>query len=123
MWTPPPARDPHEAMEVLIDLGVERVLTSGQEKTVLEGIELIAEMETRYGKQIIVMPGGGISDRNFDKIRRLSGAHEFHMSASMPVNSRMTYQSGRVPMGRELRPPEFAWTMTSVDKVRKVVGG
>lgn len=114
--------DPFQALESLIDLGVQRVLTSGQERTVMEGIDLIAELVQRAGKRIIVMPGGGISDRNFDKVRRLSKAREFHLSASGPVNSLMTYRNTRVPMGRELRASEFAWSATDLEKVQKVVG-
>lgn len=113
--------DPFKALETLIQLGVRRVLTSGQERTVLEGIDLLVELVKRAGKRIIVMPGGGISDRNFDKIRRLSKAREFHLSASGPVSSSMTYRNSRVPMGRELRASEFAWSATDSEKVQKVV--
>ncbi len=114
-------RDPFEALETLVSMGVSRVLTSGQEKSVLEGIDLLAKLVRVAGKRVIVVPGGGISDRNFDKIRRLSRAREFHLSGSGPVVSRMTYRNTRVPMGRELRPPEFAWSITDTAKVRAVV--
>jgi copper homeostasis protein len=114
------ARDPFEALEELIDLGVDRILTSGQERTVIEGMDLLVELIKKAGDRIIIMPGGGITDRNFAKIRKLSGAREFHMSASGPVESKMKFQVTRVPMGRELRPPEFAWSMTSMDKVSRV---
>jgi copper homeostasis protein len=113
--------DPFKALEALIQLGVRRVLTSGQERTVLEGIDLIAELVRRAGQRIVIMPGGGISDRNFDKIRKLSKAREFHLSASGPVASSMTYRNARVPMGRELRASEFAWSATDPEKVQKVV--
>ncbi len=64
--------DPFEALETLITLGVDRVLTSGQEATVLEGLPLIAELVRRAGERIIVMPGGGITARNVgrDRCRR-----------------------------------------------------
>jgi copper homeostasis protein len=114
------ARDPFEAMETLIGLGVERILTSGQERTVLEGAELIAALVRRSRGRITVVPGGGITERNFARIRRLTGAREFHLSASGPVASPMIHRNTRVPMGRELRPPEFAWTVTDVDRVRAV---
>jgi copper homeostasis protein len=60
--------DPLEALETLVDLGVERVLTSGQEASVLEGLPLIADLVRRAGSRIIVMPGGGITIRNADRI-------------------------------------------------------
>ncbi len=115
------ARDPFQALEHLIDLGIDRVLTSGQERSVLEGIDLIAELVNKAERRIRVMPGGGITDRNFAKIRRLSGASEFHLSASGAVSSRMEYRNPRVPMGRELRPPEFGWSVTDEARVRSIL--
>ena len=50
--------DPFEALETLVGLGVDRVLTAGQEASVLEGLPLIAELVRRAGGRIIVMPGG-----------------------------------------------------------------
>ena len=61
-------RDPLEALETLVGLGVDRVLTSGQEASVLEGLPLIAELVRCAGDRIIVMPGGGITARNIDRI-------------------------------------------------------
>ena len=60
--------DPFAALETLVGLGVDRVLTSGQEATVLEGLPLIAELVRRAGDRIIVMPGGGITARNTERI-------------------------------------------------------
>ncbi|MBI1842164.1 MAG: copper homeostasis protein CutC [Verrucomicrobia bacterium] len=114
--------DPMDSLERLITLGVERVLTSGQEKSVLEGSELIQQLVKAAGKRIVVMPGGGITDRNFARIRKLTGASEFHLSASHPVASRMTHRNDRAPMGRELRAPEYGWSATDPDRVRRVVG-
>ena len=60
--------DPFEALETLIGLGIDRVLTSGQEPSVLEGLPLITELVKRAGSKIIVMPGGGITARNIERI-------------------------------------------------------
>src|SRR5205814_3426492 len=51
------ARDPHVALEALVTLGIERVLTSGQEQTALEGLELISALVAEAGQRIVVMPG------------------------------------------------------------------
>jgi copper homeostasis protein len=48
--------DPFRALEALIELGVDRVLTSGQEATVLEGLPLIVEFMKRAGDRIVIMP-------------------------------------------------------------------
>src|SRR6516164_2237736 len=57
------AAEPFQAIETLVELGVDRVLTSGQEATALEGLPLIVELMKRAGDDIIVMPGGGITAR------------------------------------------------------------
>ena len=49
--------DPFQSLNDLINLGVDRLLTSGQEPSVLEGVELIAELVRRAGDDIIIMPG------------------------------------------------------------------
>ncbi len=112
------ARDPFTALEDLIKLGVDRVLTSGQEATVFEGAEVIAELVRRAAGRIVVMPGGGIRERNVARILQQTGAREIHVSASGPVNSRMDYRNSRVPMGRELRAPEFSWNSVDTARVR-----
>ena len=69
--------DPLVALETLIELGVDRVLTSGQEPTAYEGAERIAELVKSAGERIIVMPGGGITaaKRRSDR-RRHQGARD-----------------------------------------------
>ena len=59
--------EPFRALDMVIELGVDRVLTSGQEASVLEGLPLIVELIERAGDRIAIMPGGGITARNIDK--------------------------------------------------------
>jgi copper homeostasis protein len=116
-------RDPHEALESLINLGVDRVLTSGQENSVLEGLDLIADLVQKAEERIVVMPGGGITERNFDKIIAQSGAREAHVLATTTVGSSMLYRNSRPFMGGELRPPEFTRSVTDANRVRQFVRG
>jgi copper homeostasis protein len=112
------ARDPFEALEEALELGVERILTSGQEKSAIEGAEVIAEMVRRAGDRTIIMPGGGLTERNIAKVVRVTGAREIHGSASAVRDSRMIYRNGRVFMGGQVGPPEFAARVTSGERVR-----
>jgi copper homeostasis protein len=111
------ARDPFEALDALLGLGVERVLTSGLERSALEGLDLLAELVRRAGGRLIVMPGGGISERNVAKIIARSGAREFHVSASAPLASGMAFRNGRVAMGRQFGPPEYGGTVADAGRV------
>jgi copper homeostasis protein len=117
------ARDPFEALETLVELGVDRILTSGQEASALEGLDLLADLVLRAGDRVIIMPGGGISERNIGKI--LAGCHprEVHASLRATREGRMTYRNTRCYMGGVLRPPEFTVSRTNADRVRQLVEG
>lgn len=112
-------RDARAALEVLIEIGCERVLTSGQEKSVLEGSDLITELMRQAGDRICIVPGGGITERNLPRILRDCPAREFHVSASATRESRMEFRNTRVPMGRTLAPSEFSISMADETRVRK----
>jgi copper homeostasis protein len=114
-------RDPQQALEVLIGLGVDRVLTSGQEASCLEGLELIAALQKQASGRIIVMPGGGITPRNVSRIVASTGVNEVHLSARGSVESLMHYRNPRCFLGGTLRPPEFSWKTTDEGAVRSVV--
>jgi copper homeostasis protein len=114
-------QDPRQALEDLIALGVNRVLTSGQEATCLEGLELLAELQRQAAGRIIVMPGGGITPRNVRKIVDATGVSEVHLSARRSVDSGMQHRNTRCFMGGTLRPPEFNWKTTDTSAVQEVV--
>jgi copper homeostasis protein len=82
------SRDPFEALDTLIGLGVDRVLTSGQEPSVLEGLDLIVALVKRAAGRIIVMPGGGITERTVGRIAPVCDATEFHFARTSRVPSR-----------------------------------
>jgi len=102
-------------------LRVGRVLTSGQEATVLEGLPLIAELIRRAGDRIIVMPGGGITARNIDRIIAAAKPREIHFAALEPAAGGMRFRREHVFMGGELRPPEYDRLVTSLDTIRSVM--
>jgi copper homeostasis protein len=113
--------DPFEALERLIGLGVDRVLTSGQEATVLEGLPLVSELIRRAGTRIIIMPGGGITARNVGRIVATAKPKEIHFAALEPAAGAMQFRRHHVFMGGELRPPEYDRLVTSVASVRSVL--
>jgi copper homeostasis protein len=114
-------RDPFEALETLVALGIERVLTSGQEPNVLEGLDLIAKLVKKAAGRIIVMPGGGMTERNAGRIGAASGASELHFASLEPREGRMLYRNPRVFMGGTLRPPEYAQEVTRPESVAAII--
>jgi copper homeostasis protein len=114
-------RDPFAALETLIGLGVDRILTSGQEPSVLEGLPLIAELIRRAGDRIIIMPGAGITPRNAERIIAAAGPKEIHFAALEPEAGGMKFRRHHVFMGGELRAPEYDRLVTSGDVIRAVM--
>lgn len=110
--------DPYQALDDLIELGVERVLTSGQERSVLEGLDLIADLVRVAGDRII-MPGGG-TERNITKVVAQSNVREVHVAGATAVESRMHYRNQRVFMGGELRPPEYTRFITDPARISEL---
>jgi copper homeostasis protein len=114
-------RDPSKGLEDLIALKADRVLTSGQEASCLEGLELLTSLQRQAAGRIIVMPGGGLTPRNIKKIALATGVSEVHLSARRTVESAMRHRNGSVFMGGTLRPPEFTWKTTDEASVKAVV--
>jgi copper homeostasis protein len=114
-------RDPFAALETLIGLGVNRILTSGQEATVLEGLPLIADLIRRAGNRIIIMPGAGITPRNATRVISEARPKEIHFAALEPEAGGMQFRRQHVYMGGELRAPEYDRLVTSGDIIRDVM--
>ncbi len=72
--------DPYKAIEELIKLGVDRVLTSGLESKAMEGKEVIKQLQHRYGNQIEILAGSGINDANAKELIEYTGIHQVHSS-------------------------------------------
>lgn len=116
-------RDAFSSLEKLIDLGVDRVLTSGQEATVPEGADLLAELVEKAGDRIIVMPGCGITERNFAKLQRIIKAKEYHIYLPGETRSEMKFHPEHIYMGGLLRQSEFTISHTDEGRVRNICLG
>ncbi|MEP6582842.1 MAG: copper homeostasis protein CutC [Ginsengibacter sp.] len=80
-----------QALEDIIDIGCERILTSGLKPKAVDGQELIKELIKQAGERIIIMPGSGITSENIQSLAKNTGAAEFHSSASIPKDTEMQY--------------------------------
>jgi copper homeostasis protein len=104
--------DPLAALDVLIDLGVRRVLTSGQEETAYNGSALIAELVRRAGGRIEVLPAGGINRFTVADVAARTGCDQVHASLRHAVPDRSTAARPRVSFGAASRPPEDRYAAT-----------
>lgn len=86
-------KDASQALEDIIEIGCERILTSGLKPTALEGAETIAALIKQADERIIIMPGSGVRSDNIIELAKKTGAVEFHTSARMNIDSKMNYSN------------------------------
>jgi copper homeostasis protein len=83
--------EPEQALEQLIDIGCERILTSGQQPTAPEGVDLIARLQQQANDRIVIMPGSGVRPDNVAALALQTGCVEFHSSLRTLVKSNMQF--------------------------------
>lgn len=83
------------ALEQTIDLGFDRILTSGGEEDALSGASQIAKMISRTKGRIGILPGAGVTSENAQEILSVTGADELHASCKK-LDHTSGYGSGRV---------------------------
>ncbi len=84
--------DPHKALEDIIEIGCERILTSGQKPNAADAIELLTSLISEADERIIIMPGSGVRSANIAEIATKTGAVEFHSSARIAAASQMQFK-------------------------------
>ena len=114
-------RDPMEALEALMSLGVDRLLTSGGAPTALAGRETLARLVARAGSDLVIMAGGGVTAESAPLLAKEAGVREVHVRAAEPVESAMVARTPNVTFGKPYVPDEYRWPAVREDKVREVV--
>ena len=90
-----------ESLKDLMDLKIERVLTSGGEKNVEHGFETIKNLLKISDKKIIIMPGSGVNKKNIKNLIEI-GITEFHLSGRKNERiSKMKFKNLKCDMGNE----------------------
>lgn len=114
------ARDILAALEDVVSLGVDRVLTSGGKPVAMEGLDTLARMNEIAVGRVIIMPGSGVNAGNIKEILAVSGASEIHFSGSQTFDSPMLYREGVsfTPAGLG---GDFTRSESSVEKIRDTI--
>lgn len=86
--------DPHQALEDIISLGFDRILTSGQASKAHEALPLLRDLVTQAAGRIIIMPGSGVTPQNARHILQSTGASEIHASAKGDISHNTTLFPG-----------------------------
>jgi copper homeostasis protein len=112
--------DPLAALETLIGLGVDRVLTSGQAPTALEGAPILKRLVEGAAGRIAILAGGGVNEENAAAIVRECGVQELHIRGTTAVASGMTYKRPGFDLTKPLMPDNVR-SVTDAARVRATV--
>ena len=113
-------RDPEKALETIIALGFDRILTSGQAATAEAGIPCLKRLVDQAGERIVIMPGCGVGVGNANRILAETGAKEIHASARASWPSQMRFRHPGVSMGVP-GSDEYATKESSVELIQAIV--
>jgi copper homeostasis protein len=115
------AAQPDQALDVLLELGIERLLTSGQSPTAEAGIPVIQSLVQRSAGRIEILAGGGINASNARRIVHATGVREIHVRGSSTSPSPMRFRREGVFLGRTSEPDEYRRIETESNQIRAIV--
>lgn len=113
-------RDPFQALEEAISLGIHTILTSGQKASAWEGRELLRQLIEQADGRIDIMAGAGISASVIEKLIPATKVSTYHMSGKITLDSKMRYRKADVSMGLPSLSEYEIW-QTSEEAVREAV--
>jgi copper homeostasis protein len=106
--------DPFKALEDIIAIGCERILTSGQKPSVNEGMQLLIDLVQQANERIIIMPGSGVRAENILALANKTNAIEFHTSARIYTDSKMEFIN-------ENMNEQLASVATDGNEIKKII--
>ena len=109
--------DLFQAMETVIELGCERILTSGGYDSAIEGADVIRMLIEKAGDRIVIMPGAGITPENIRDLVQKTGAGELHGTFRSRFPSPMQYRNEKLSRPDE----EYELLLTDAEKIKQVI--
>lgn len=113
-------RDPFQALEEAVSLGIHTILTSGQKASAWEGRDLLCQLIEQADGRIDIMAGAGISASVIEKLLPVTKGTSYHMSGKITLDSKMNYRKADVSMGLPSLSEYEIW-QTSEEAVREAV--
>lgn len=111
------SNDLFQAMEDIIRLGCERILTSGGYNTAIEGAEVIRRLIEKAAGRIIIMPGSGVTPENARELIRLTGLKELHGTFCSRKMGGMQYRNTKLSHQEE----EYELWVTDPKKIKAIL--
>ena len=111
------AQDWRDMLSRLIDLGVDRVLTSGQAPDVSYGTDTVREMIQFAAGRIQILPGAGINAKNIRRVLEQTGATQLHLARHTARTDKSTLNNRDIFYGGCLYPSETTYDVTDGDYI------
>lgn len=86
-------KDPFAAIDLLADLGFQRILCSGGPGAAWQHTQTLKAYLEYANRRLVILPGGGIRPDHVQQLVQETGCRELHSSAAIPVNGRMVVQA------------------------------
>lgn len=109
-----------DALEILIDCGIPRVLTSGGKKDAETGIQQITALQLQAKGRIAIMAGGGIKEHNVSKIIQNTGIREIHVNIRKEIPGKMIFKNEDVKMG-QFTTNEYTHSPSDEEGLRRII--
>jgi copper homeostasis protein len=109
--------DSFEALDILINAGATRILTSGKSTTAFDGMELLKSLVEKANNKLIILPGGGINSENA-KLFKQEGFKEIHCSASF---IQFVNELEAIPMNSPVFFDERIIVHSDYDKIKAIL--
>ena len=113
-------KDPYSSIETLISLGVDRILTSGLKAKAMQGIDLIKDLQDKYGDRIQLLAGSGMNATNAKQMMDETGIYQVHSSCKNWLNDPTT-TGDEVTYSFAPEPHENDYDAVDEGLVRKLV--
>jgi copper homeostasis protein len=113
-------RDLFEALEDCIEVGFDRILTSGQQPQAVKGVDLIAELIKKANGRIAIMPGSGVNENTVEEIVSKTKATEIHFSATAFRDSAMIYKNPNIAGMGDEQGSEFKLRSVDPGRIKKM---
>ena len=110
--------DPFEALDDLIECGVDYALTSGHRDKAMEGAEQIFRLQQRTNNKIEIMAGSGVTDKTIVELATKTKIKSFHASAKKMVSSKMVYKNRNISFSSSNQISEYDLLTVNTEMIK-----
>jgi copper homeostasis protein len=115
------SRNPLEALDTLLAIGVDRVLTSGGAPSALAGARTIARMVHQAAGRLVILAGGRVNERNAAKIVQRTGVTELHARGARQVKSGMKHRNRLLSFRGRPLASDYVAEYTDAGRIRDIL--